>query len=438
MDSTHGERARRLLITGASGYIGRRLVSAARERGFEVVATVREPRHRAPARGVTVGSFDLTRTDDLDGMLAGIDGVIHLAAIIAESSRPAGADEDLNVSGTRRLLDAARRQGVRRFVFLSSQSAAEDSPTSYGRSKWEIEQLLNGKGECSVRTGLVSGGPPRGVYGTLFRLVKRMPVLPFVRPRAPVYPVHVDDLCGSVLSLFESGPEPPALMRVASAAPVPFGRYVRALAAHRLGRRVRLLPIPARLVLVLSRLTDALPFLPTVSGERVRGLIALRHMDAATIPAPPGAPRPREVFEALAREGRGRRLLAEGRTLTGYVLGARAPCGVLRRYVRAVLAEDDPEPLDVPGAARAWPRLLRLSEPLLAPDGDRLRRRLVIATRIAEMTPAAAPLFHNYRKRPRWFAWLALARLAVVEAVLLPFRWCATQRRKGTFRFFRK
>jgi NADH dehydrogenase len=425
MDPGTIEKAKRLLITGASGYIGRRLVSAALARGFDVVAAGLDSQPVPPGAGVTNVHFDLTGTGELDELLSEVDGVIHLAAILAGDSRPPGVEEDFNVSGTRRLIDAARRQGVRRFVFLSSQSAAADSPTDYGRSKWEIEQLLTGDGECSVRTGLVSGGPPRGLYGVLYRLSKRLPVLPIVRPSAPVYPVYVDDLCAGLLSLVDNGFAIPNLARIAAAEAMPFGAFVRALARARLGRRVRLLPVPAGLILVLSRLTEIVPFLPTVSSERVRGLMALRPMEAATLPAPPTAPPLRDVVDALAEEGRERRLLAEGRTLTRYVLGARPPQGAIRRYVRAVRAEDDGEPIDFPEAVRAWPWLLRASEPLLAAEGDRLRRRLTLATRLVEMTPAAAPVFHNYRARPRWLAWLAVGRLVAVEALLLPFRWIA-------------
>ena len=425
MDLSNSKRARRILITGASGYIGRRLVRAARARGFDVTATMRDPQRFAATEDIATRAFDLTRPDDAETLMTDVDAVIHLAAIIAESSRPAGVDEDLNVSGTRRLIEAARGRGVRRFVFLSSQSAAERSPTDYGRSKWQIEQLLDGDGECSVRTGLVSGGPPRGVYGTLFRLTRRLPVLPFIRPGAPVYPIHIDDLCAGLLSLVESEAPPPRLVRLAASESVTFGAYVRALASERVGRRIRLLPVPAHLVLLLSRVTAMVPFLPTVSGERVRGLMALAPMDASAIPPPPDAPAPRNVFEALGTEGRRRRLLAEARRLTRYVLGAPVSGGVLRRYARAVLATGDAEPLD-PRTLR----LLRLTEPVFVAD-DRLQRRLAVATRIVEMTPAAAPVFHNYRARPRWLAWLAMARIVVVEALLLPTRWIATRVRRG-------
>jgi len=428
MDPTISGQIRRVMITGASGYIGRRLVDTALARGLDVVAVVREPRKIRSRAGLSAEPFDLARPVDLDDVLSGVEAVIHLAAIIAENSRPAGVEEDLNVSGTRRLLEATRRRGVRRFVFLSSQSAAADSPTRYGRSKWDIEQLLTGTGECSVRTGLVSGGTPRGLYGVLFRLSKRLPCLPVVRPGAPVYPVHVNDLCAGLLSLAEDDGDPPRMTRIAAAEPMSFGAYIRMLAFERLGRRIRLLPIPGRLILALGRLTELVPFLPTVDGERVRGLMALRPMDAASIPAPPSAPALRDVAGTLAEEGLRRRLLAEGRTLTRYVLGgASFPSGVLRRYTRAVLADDDREPLTLSLVAQAWPRLLRWSEPVGATG--RLGKRLALATRIVEMTPQAAPLFHNYKDRPRVAVWMMLAWLIAIEALLLPVRLIRGRRR---------
>jgi NADH dehydrogenase len=428
MDPTDGGHPQRLLITGASGYVGRRLVRAALARGLRVVAAVREGRNVAADAEVVVRRYDLTDAQGLSTLLEGVDGVIHLAAILTGETRPPGADEDLNVTGARRLLEAARRAGVRRFVFLSSQSAARDSPTDYGRSKWEIEQLLDGPGECAVRTGLVSGGPPRGLYGVLYRLSRRMPLLPIVHHAAPVYPVHVDDLCAGLLSLVEDRSEPPRLTRLAAAEPITIGNYVRRLARARFSRRVRLLPVPGRLILALSRATRILPFLPTVPAERVRGLMALRAMDPA-IPRPPSAPATRDVFELLEEEGRTRRLLSEARTLMAYVLGAEPPPGALRRHVRAVRAEGEPGNLALPGPVRAFPWLLRLLEPLPDPRADRLRRRLALATRIVEMTPAAASVFHAYRARSRPVAWLGLAWLVAVEAVCLPFRWLAGRAR---------
>jgi NADH dehydrogenase len=419
----------RVLITGASGYVGRRLVDRARKRGHAVVAAVRDRRRFCEREGVAVVEFDLARPAAPDSALDGVDAVLHLGAMLGDDSLPSAAAEDLNVSGTRALLEAARRQRVRRFVFLSSQSAAADSPTRYGRSKWQIERLLSGPGECAARTGLVCGGPFRGLYGTLLHLARRTPLLPVVRADAPVYPLHVDDLCAALVALAESSEPPPPLVRIAPAASMPFGDCIRMLAESRLGARVRLLPIPGAWILTLSRLTERLPFLPTVSGERVRGLMALRPMDVDALPGPPGALPLRDVRKALEDEGRRRRLLAEGRALARYVLARQAPGGVARRYARAVIASAPPaEPLELSWWLRAFPPLLRLREPLGAGAGA-LGERLALATRVVEMTPAAAPIFHRYARRPLPLALLALGGLVIGEALLLPVRWLAGRRR---------
>jgi len=116
--------------------------------------------------------------------------------------------------------------------------------------------------------------------------------------------------------------------------------------------------------------------------------------------------------------------LLEARVVASYIHGSNVAPGVLRRYVRAVRAEDDHRPIDFSWSVRAWPAILRTIEPIGHAE-NRLRRRLSIATRIVEMTRSGAPRFHNYRDRSRWIVWPALLWLLTVEAILLPLRWIA-------------
>ena len=405
----------RLLVTGASGYIGSRLVKKARARGVEVVAADLRP-------GSGGRRYDLADPDFDARILDGVDAVVHLAAIIHEDSQPPGAAEDLNVSGSRRLLEAARDRGVRRFVFVSTHAASEEAPTRYIRSKWNIERMLTGEGEIVARLGLVSGGAPLGVYGGLLRMCRTRSVLPALCPGAPVYPIHVDDICEALLGIACSESPPGPIVWLGRDEPVRFADYLRTVARERLGRRLRLLPVPTWPVLALCAVAERLPFAPRLPAERIRGLAALRPVDTSRWPGPREAGvEPRDYRDALRHEGSRRRLIAEGRTLMAYVLGAAPPAGAVRRYVRAVMAEADRGPLDLSGAVTSLPALLRWVEPI-GSSGGRLRRRLALATEIVEMTPAGAARFHAYEARSRPVALAALVWLVATEGVFMLVR----------------
>ncbi len=110
---------RRILVTGATGYVGRRLVTAALDSGLEVVAAVRDPRRIAPAPGLTAAAYDLCSAGGLDETLAGIDTVVHLAVILDPDP---GAGEDPNTRGSQRLRRQCRSKAScqRQKALLSS------------------------------------------------------------------------------------------------------------------------------------------------------------------------------------------------------------------------------------------------------------------------------------------------------------------------------
>ncbi len=410
-----------MMITGASGYIGSRLVTRARDAGFRVVAAVRDPARASVPSDVRVRQFDLGQPFDA-ALVDGVNVIVHLAAIIHEDSQPAEVSEDLNVSGTRRLLECARERAVSRFVFVSSQSAAQSSPTKYGRSKWQIEQLLTCEGEIVVQPGMVTGGAPGGVYGTLLKLCRRFPIVPVVNGSAPVYPVHIDDLCDGILKIAGSDWPSRGVVRVAARAPMAFTAYLRMLGLTRLGRPVMPLRVPFAPVLWINRIAARSRWLPSVSEERLIGLAALKPVREDPRASTQDAAPVRDVREVLAGEGRRRRLLLEGRTLFWYCLGGRMPSTSVRHFVRGVLNESDCSPVDLPWVVHLWPRLLLFFEPTRASGHTRLRRRIDIATRIVEMTPGAAPIFHNYIGGSRIAAMCRVASLLVVEGCLLPIR----------------
>jgi uncharacterized protein YbjT (DUF2867 family) len=169
-----------LLLTGATGSIGSRLLPLLLEQGEDVRCLVREPRRLGERRvDVQIAIGDLGEMSDpylVRQALRGVDTVVHLAATIRD--QPGHRIEELNGLATVRLLRAAERSGVRRFVFFSALNASAAQRTRFFRAKWLAERAV----ESSALESLVFA--PSIVYDhsdpwiTLLRRFSFLPVLP--------------------------------------------------------------------------------------------------------------------------------------------------------------------------------------------------------------------------------------------------------------------
>jgi nucleoside-diphosphate-sugar epimerase len=181
---------KKILVTGANGFVGRHLCAYLLKQGYEVRAAVR---HKLPkwqvCEQVAVG--DIHAHTQWHDALDGVDGVIHLAGrahVMKQNSNDALAlFRQVNVEGSQRLAQQALAAGVQRMIYLSSikvngeRSAqrpltSDDRPAPedpYGRSKWEAEQALtaltlgHSMALVIVRPVLIYG---HGVKGNLLRL----------------------------------------------------------------------------------------------------------------------------------------------------------------------------------------------------------------------------------------------------------------------------
>ncbi|HEV7770984.1 MAG TPA: NAD(P)H-binding protein [Solirubrobacterales bacterium] len=190
-----------LLLTGATGSVGSRLLPLLLEGGTDVRCLVREPRRLGERRvDVQIALGDLGEMSDpylVRQALRGVDTVVHLAATIRD--QPPRRLEELNGLATIRLLRAAERSGVRRFVFFSALDAYAAQRTRFFRAKWLAEQAVQ---SSSLETTVFA---PSIVYDhsdpwiTLLRRFSFLPVLPVSgRGRAAFQPIWADDVARCV------------------------------------------------------------------------------------------------------------------------------------------------------------------------------------------------------------------------------------------------
>ena len=209
----------KVLITGASGFIGSRLALHARAAGHDVVGTGRaEGSPEAEVQniaelaeaGIVVRGVDMLDEEALAAALEGCDTVFHLAAKQHEMNVPDQVFRDVNVDGTRRLLELSEKAGVRRFVYGSTigvhgegssgvidENTPIDPQNIYDVTKTEAEELARSfagrVGVSCVRIGEAYGPGDRRLL-KLYRGIQRGRFFLIGPSRNLHQPIYVDDL----------------------------------------------------------------------------------------------------------------------------------------------------------------------------------------------------------------------------------------------------
>ncbi len=268
------QRSKHLMITGGTGYIGSRLVEMAISQGHHVtlLGNVRDD-VKCRTLSWRLGD-DLPETAFLSSDEGKVDVVLHLA----HDWNSDGREADVNLEGTRVLLQAARRSGVSRFIFCSSVSARPDALNRYGRIKAQVEELLTGDSEIGARVGLVYGGKQEAMWGAICKMVNISPVLPMFGIEKPVQPIHVDEVCEGLLRLASTETLDRPAYGLAAPVAVTFGDFMRQVSLSNCFRKLHLIPLPISFVLFAVSVFNRLPFLPKLNTERILGIASLRYL----------------------------------------------------------------------------------------------------------------------------------------------------------------
>ncbi|UCE23207.1 MAG: complex I NDUFA9 subunit family protein [Candidatus Zixiibacteriota bacterium] len=190
----------KIAVTGGTGFVGRNLVNRLLSEGYSVTVTT----HKSPATGLIEGNISYAEASvgDVDNLRRAFDGalvVYHLVGIIAETKRK--TFQMTVVEGTKNVVEACRKSGVKKIIYLSAMGTSADASTVYHQTKYLAEQAVVSSGlEYVIFRPSVIYGPGDGFVSLLTKMIKASPITPVIGDgRYMLQPVYIDDVVSAMV-----------------------------------------------------------------------------------------------------------------------------------------------------------------------------------------------------------------------------------------------
>ena len=275
----------RVLVTGASGFIGSALVPRLVAAGHAPRLFVRRASATPPAAGVEVVQGDLTDAASLGHAVKGMDAVIHLGAATSAGRTDPALAYRVNVGGASALVAACRAAHCRRIVAVSTQHVHLARPGVYGRTKRIADTIFLGSGldVTVLRPSLVYGAGGQGVFAKIAALAAKLPVIPVVGPgQWHLRPVWVQDLNAVII---ETLARPQTVGRTYDVGGRERVTYDEMLAAicKTLGKPCRPLHLPSPLCFILAWFLERVLPIPPLTTENVHGALVEAPCDLSAL-----------------------------------------------------------------------------------------------------------------------------------------------------------
>ena len=198
-----------ILVTGATGYVGRHLVARLAQEGERPRCLVRDIKRAAsilPAEQVELVAGDTTLPATLAPALQGVDTIVHAAFMTADHKQSDGNHYGVtNVQGTANLVKAAQAAGVKRIIEMSGLGTRPDKPGTYMQGRYQAERMLKESGlDWTIIQPSVLFGKDAPFIKGLADLIRTSPVVPLIGGgKMQFQPIYVGDVVTVVLKVLQ-------------------------------------------------------------------------------------------------------------------------------------------------------------------------------------------------------------------------------------------
>ena len=233
----------KVLVTGASGFIGSNLVAMLSAQGYDASCLVRETSDCSDIeglKGVSITRGDIRDEKSIIRALKGCQAVVHLAAATSEKASELDNSEDVNIGGSKQLIHACEKLGIKRVIVISTQSTKRKKQGAYAKTKSAADELFlaSDLNVTILKPALVYGPGSKGLFVNIQNLATSLPIIPIIGSgNYKMQPTHVDDLNEAIIDCLHSKKTWNSTYDIAGGTRFTFNEFVDIVCEEMLGRK---------------------------------------------------------------------------------------------------------------------------------------------------------------------------------------------------------
>lgn len=258
----------KLFIAGGTGFVGEHLVSKLRHNQHQIRLLIHR-RKKSLDTGIEFYDGDVTNPDDVMDAVAGCDAIINLVGIIREFPNKGITFDRLHVQATSNLVEAAKKNGIERFLQMSALGTRPNAVSRYHQTKFQAENFLK---DSSLKWTIFR---PSLIYGLhdsfvtmLAKQLKLSPIIPIIGDgKYRMQPVHADDVASCFAGALNLPESIGKIYELCGNDRMSYCKLLDAI-SNALGKKAPLkLPLPLSLMQGIIPLLQTLPQFPITSDQ---------------------------------------------------------------------------------------------------------------------------------------------------------------------------